>query len=54
MFCQPGPDGSMNLLGLLRGGGLAGPDDPHRLIGQHNTAPVTHLDRYSPKITQFM
>lgn len=28
---------------LLRGGGLAGTNGPHRLIGEHDLAPVLHI-----------
>ena len=28
---------------LCRGGGLAGTDGPHRLIGEHNLAPVLDI-----------
>mmetsp|Transcript_13422 Transcript_13422/g.20995 ORF Transcript_13422/g.20995 Transcript_13422/m.20995 type:complete len:279 (-) Transcript_13422:101-937(-) len=40
---EPGPDGGMHLLGLLRGGGHPGADGPHGLVGDDHAGPVLGL-----------
>ena len=40
---EPLPQGGVDLLGLLRGGGLAGADGPHWLVGNDNVGPVGHV-----------
>ena len=40
---QPFSQSCMHFLGLIRGGGLACSDSPHRLVGNHHTAPVCHI-----------
>jgi len=40
---KPLPQGGVDLLSLLRGGGLAGANGPHRLVGNDNVGPVRHV-----------